>query len=158
MPNDEVGFPAVPGVTYSGSYNPLHVHDHRSLSPTDGDSYVVLLGRVDADGNMTDGIRHPNLVAPIGTHTGWNLRREGFGEGGQCGGTGSFLPFASDQAARFASGDHRLSLGERYTSHDAYVAAVSSAAESLVKERFLLREHAAEIVARARKSVVGGTN
>ena len=157
VPNDEVGFPSVPGVTYSGSYNALHVHDHRSLPPADGDSYAVLVGRVDADGNMTDGIRHPNLVAPIGTHTGWNLRREGFGEGAQCGGTGSFIPFASDQAARHASGDPRLSLGERYTSHDAYVAAVSSAAESLVRERFLLREHGAEIVERARKSGVGGT-
>ena len=75
VPHDEVGFPAVPGVTYSGSYNALHVHDHGSLPPTDGVSYAALTGGggVDADGNMTDGIRHPNLVAPIGTHTGWNL-------------------------------------------------------------------------------------
>ena len=158
VPAEEVGFPAVPGVTYSGSYNTLHVHDHGSLPPTDGDSYTVLLVRVDADGNMVDGIRHPNLVAPIGTHTGWNLRREGFAEGAQCGGTGSFIPFASDQAAREASGDPRLSLGERYVSHDAYVTAVSSAADALVEERLLLREHAEEIVERARKSGVRGTN
>ena len=73
--------PDIPGVRYSGSYNPLHLHDHGFVPPTQGDPYTVLVGKVDADGNMTEGMRHPNLAAPIGTHTGWNLRREGFAEG-----------------------------------------------------------------------------
>ena len=148
--------PDIPGVRYSGSYNPLYLHDHRSVPPTQGDAYTVLVGKVDADGNMTEGIRHPNLAAPIGTHTGWNLRREGFGEGEQCAGTGSFIPFATDRAERQVSGDPRLSLEERYPNHKAYVSAVSDAADALVQDRLLLRRDADEIVELARDSGVSG--
>ena len=153
---DALTFPDIPHVTYTGSYNPLHVHDHRVIPPRDGDAYTVLVGRVDADGNMTDGIRHPNLTAPIGTHTGWNLRRAGFGEGDQCAGTGSFIPFAADQSERTAAGDPRLSLEERYPDHGAYVRAVSEAANALVGDRLLLRADADEIVDLARGSVEDG--
>ena len=148
--------PDIPGVRYSGSYNPLHLHDHRFVPPTQGDPYTVLVGKVDADGNMTEGMRHPNLAAPIGTHTGWNLRREGFAEGEQCEGTGSFIPFATDRAERRASGDPRLSLEERYPNHKAYVSAVSEAADALVQDRLLLRRDADEIVELARGSGIGG--
>ena len=151
----DIGFPEIPGVTYSGSYNPLRLLDHRSIPPEEGDSYTVLVGRVDVDGNMIDGVRHPNLAVPIGTYTGWNLRREGFGEGGQCAGAGSFIPFAATAAARHASGDSRVSVEERFPTHDAYVAAVSLAAQVLVEERFLLPGDAAEIVEWARISSVG---
>ena len=144
--SDDLGFPAVPGVTYSGSYNPLHLADHRSLPPMYGDAYTVLVGRIDADGNMVDGVRHPNLVAPVGTHTGWNLRRAGFGEGGQCGGTGSFIPFAATDADREASGDPRPSFEARYPTHAAYVQAVSEAADALAGERLLLPGDAKAIV------------
>ena len=126
------------------------------MPPTQGDPYTVLVGKVDADGNMTEGIRHPNLAAPIGTHTGWNLRREGFAEGEQCTGTGSFIPFATDLAKRQASGDPRLSLEERYPNHKAYVSAVSEAADALVQDRLLLRRDADEIVELARGSGVSG--
>ena len=142
----ELGFPDIPGVQYSGSYNPLHLADHRSLPPMYGDAYPVLVGRIDVDGNMVDGVRHPNLVAPVGTHTGWNLRRAGFGEGGQCAGTGSYIPFAASDAAREASGDPRASLEARYPDHAAYVSAVSEAADELVGERLLLPGDAKAIV------------
>ena len=147
-----LGFPDIPGVTYSGSYNPLHVADHRSLPPMRGDAYTVLVGRVDADGNMVDGVRHPNLAAPVGTHTGWNLRRAGFAEGAQCAGAGAFLPFAPTEAARQASGDPRPSLEARYGGHDAYVRAVSDAADALVRDRLLLPADADSIIALARRS------
>ena len=147
-----IGFPAIPGVTYSGSFNPLHLYDHRSVPPVQGDPYTVLVARTDADGNMTDGVRHPNLAAPIGTHTGWNLRREGFAKGEQCVGTGSFIPFASNQAERQTSGDPRLSLDERYPNHQAYVRAVSAAADALVRDRLLLRRDADDVVELARGS------
>ena len=143
---DDLGFPAVPGVTYSGSYNPLHLADHRSLPPMYGDAYTVLVGRIDADGNMVDGVRHPNLVAPVGTYTGWNLRRSGFGEGGQCGGTGSFIPFAATDEDREAASDPRPSFEARYPTHAAYVQAVSEAADALVGERLLLPDDAKTIV------------
>jgi hypothetical protein len=89
---------------------------------------------------------------PIGTFTGWNMRREGFGEGGQCAGTGSFIPFAKTRAERTASGDPRLSLEERYPTHEAYVTAVRRAAEELVRERLLLRADAEDIVRQAEAS------
>ena len=114
----------------------------------------MLVGRVDADGNMTDGVRHPNLTVPIGTHTGWNLRREGFAEGAQCAGAGSFIPFEADLAARKAAGDPRLSLEERYSSHDAYVRAVARAANELVRDRLLLEADAEAIVRLAQQSSV----
>ena len=150
----ELGFPRTPGVTYSGSYNPLRLNDHGSFPPKQGTAYTVLVGRVDADGNMTDGVRHPNLTVPIGTHTGWNLRREGFAEGAQCAGAGSFIPFQADLAARKAAGDPRLSLEERYSSHDAYVRAVARAANELVRDRLLLEADAEAIVRLAQQSSV----
>ena len=149
---NELGFPDIPGVTYSGSYNPLHLADHRSLPPMYGDAYPVLVGRIDDDGNMVDGVRHPNLAAPVGTYTGWNLRRAGFGEGGQCAGTGSFIPFAATESARADSGDPRASLEARYPDHAAYIQAVSEAADALVGERLLLAADADVIVELARGS------
>lgn len=155
VPASGIAFPQLPGVGYSGSYNPLRARDFSTLPPTSGDAYTVLVGRVDADGNMVDGIRHPTLEAPIGTYTGWNMRREGFGEGGQCGGSGSFIPFAETEADRRASGDVRPSLEERYPSHQAFVNAVRRAAGELVRERLLLPRHAEEIVRQADDSSIG---
>ncbi len=51
---------------------------------------------------------------------------------------------------REARGDPRRSLEERYGSHAAYMAAVESAADDLLKARLLLPEDAAAYVARAR--------
>ena len=53
---------------------------------------------------------------------------------------------------RLASGDPRLSLEERYKTHDGYVSAVASAAESLVKQAFLLRADADAMIAQAKAS------
>ena len=150
VPADGLGFPGIPGVAYAGSYNPLRLADHRSLPPMYGDAYTVLVGRVDADGNMVDGVRSPNLVAPLGTYTGWNLRRDGFAEGAQCGGTGSFIPFAATEADRRTAGDPRPSLEARYADHGVYVDAVSVAASALVESRLLLPDDADAIVERAR--------
>ena len=147
------GFPDIPGVTYSGSYNPLYLRDHDTVPPTQGAPYTVLVAKVDTDGNMTHGIRHPNLSVPVGTHTGWNLRREGFGLGEQCRATGSFVPFVADVAERRSTGDPRLSLAERYSSHEAYVHAIAAAADNLVGQRLLLRPDADDIVELARGSV-----
>ena len=149
---DALAFPDIPGVRYTGSYNPLHYRTHEGVPPVDGDSYVVLVGAVDEDGNMTHGVIPPTLAAPIGTHTGWNLRAEGFGAGEQCAGAGSFFPFAVDAEER--AGDPRSSLAERYGSRADYVSAVRRAAEALVRDRLLLPGDAAEIVRQAAASDV----
>ena len=153
-----VGFPSIPDVTFTGSHNPLRRNNYTTFPPLQGGGYVVLAGRVDLDGNMVAGIRHPNLSVPIGTYTGWNLRREGFAEGAQCGGAGSFIPFAASGAERKASGDPRLSIEERYPTHDAYVSQVAQAANRLVQERLLLQPDADAIVERAAGSTIGSSD
>ncbi len=158
VPPTTVGFPSIPDVTFTGSHNPLRRNNYNTFPPLQGDGYVVLAGRVDPDGNMVAGIRHPNLSVPIGTYTGWNLRREGFAEGAQCGGAGSFIPFAADSGERQASGDPRMSIEERYPTHEAYVDAVALAADRLVQDRLLLRQDAQAIVERAEGSMVGKAN
>ncbi|MCH7857283.1 MAG: hypothetical protein IIB37_11075 [Gemmatimonadetes bacterium] len=158
VPPASIGFPSIPDVTFTGSHNPLRRNNHNTFPPLQGGGYTVLAGRVDPDGNMLAGIRHPDLSVPIGTFTGWNLRREGFAEGAQCGGAGSFIPFASDEAERRASGDPRLSIEERYPTHDAYVSAVAQAAERLVQDRLLLRRDAQAIVELAEGSMVARSN
>ncbi|MDH3205856.1 MAG: alpha/beta hydrolase domain-containing protein [Gemmatimonadota bacterium] len=154
VPASSLSFPHIPGVMFSGSYNPLEARDFSSIPPTSGDAYTVLVGRVDADGNMVDGIKHPHLAVPLGTYTGWNLRREGFGSGGQCAGSGSYIPFASTRAEREASGDPRLSIEERYASPQMYVYAVAGKAGALVNERLLLPTDAEEIIEETEETLV----
>jgi len=155
VPAADLAFPHIPGVTYNGSANPLEVRDFSSIPPKSGAAYTVLVGRVDADGNMIDGVAHPNLSVPLGTYTGWNLRREGFGEGDQCAGSGSFIPFANTRLQREASGDPRLSVEERYSTPQAYLYSVAAAAGGLVGERLLLPQDAEEIVEVTEEHSVG---
>jgi hypothetical protein len=119
-----------------------------------GDEYTILVPQVDADGNDIAGVHTNLLLAPIGTYTGWNYRAAGFSEGAQCDNRGIFVPFARTQAERLASGDPRLSLEERYGTHDGYVAAVKAAAQKLVAERYLLQEDADTLIANAEASTI----
>ena len=89
------------------------------------------------------------IQVPIGTYTGWNLFNNRSYEDGFCTLTGSFIPFASTMQERLATGDPRRSLEERYPDKDAYVAAIKKAAESLVKQRFLLPDDAATLIKQA---------
>jgi hypothetical protein len=64
------------------------------------------------------------------------------------------VPFAKTQAERLATGDPRLSLEERYGSHDGYVAAVTTAAVHAVARGFLLQADADALIAAAAASQV----
>jgi hypothetical protein len=92
--------------------------------------------------------------APLGTYVGWNVTAAGFDKGKICTLSGGFIPFAKTKAERVSTGDPRLSLEERYASHERYVAAVKAAAEKAVAERFLLREDADRLVRQAEASGV----
>lgn len=105
--------------------------------------------RVNADGNETVGVPSVLAQAPLGTYLGWNTIRSGFFAGQGCGFAGGYIPFAKTKAARLANNDPRLSLEERYVTHDAYVARVKQAADTAVRERFLLEEDAARIAREA---------
>ena len=175
VPPDQVRFPPIPANEYGGVkrpatvttrvYDTLHPLDFGpQFKPEDESgiitiepprigtaSYGVLVPQVDQDGNDIGGIRSVFAQAPVGTYTGWNVGRAGLFEGGMCNLQGSFIPFAPTKAAREATGDPRLSIEERYASADAYVAAIRTAASSLVQQRFLLPEDATVLIARAQQ-------
>src|SRR5207244_10565042 len=89
-------------------------------SLVDRPAYPVFVAKVDNDGNEVAGIRLPAVEAPIGTTTGWALRRSDFGENDGCEAAGQYIPFKRTRAERLAAGDPRLSLEERYKDHDGY--------------------------------------
>lgn len=158
-------FPAIPGVTYPTSLNGLEALDFGSelratggrltnLPPKVGASYQVFVPKPDADGQSAAGIRPVEIRASTGTHTGWNLRDPASRESDLCGLSGAFFPYATTAAERHTRGDPRMSLQERYTDHAGYVNAVRQAAETLVKERFLLEEDAQRYIREAEASSV----
>jgi hypothetical protein len=91
---------------------------------------------------------------PLGTYTGWNVRKAGFSEGDSCDLIGAFIPFFRTKAERLAANDPRPSLEERYPTHEAYVQKVRDAATRLVKGRFLLAEDAELINSQAQAAAV----
>jgi hypothetical protein len=105
-----------------------------------GEPYVDLVSAIDDDGNEVAGIRLPAVAAPLATYTGWNPRRRVDGlpvvlyER-----LGSKLPFPPG----------RPSATERYPTRGDYAAAVRTAAEMLVAERFLLTEDTDAVVDKA---------
>ena len=114
----------------------------------------MLVPRTDADGNEVSGVGSVLHQAPLGTYLGWNVTASGYRKGRSCGFMGGFIPFARTRAERLASGDARLSLEERYGTHQEYVARVKAAADGLVKQRLLLADDAARLVREAEASSV----
>ena len=113
--------------------------------------------KVDADGNELGGVPVVLRDAPLGTYLGWNITAGGvrpFHQGQICNYVGGMLPFARTRAERVATGDPRLSLEERYGSHEGYVSAVRSAADGALAARFLLLEDAQRLVREAQGSQV----
>jgi hypothetical protein len=113
--------------------------------------------KVDADGNERGGVPVVLLDAPLGTYLGWNITADGdrpFHKGQICNYVGGMVPFARSAAERRANGDPRLSLEERYGSHDAYVDKVRAAAARAVEQKFLLPEDAQALIDAARASAV----
>jgi Alpha/beta hydrolase domain len=157
LPQSVQGFPVIPGVNYTGWYNPVDLLDQSTLPnmPIPGKSYTVLVPRTDVDGNDIAGVRQPSIEVPVATYTGWALRRAPFAEGEDCALTGQYIPFAATRAERLAKGDPRLSVEERYRNHAQYVAGVARAADRLVRQRLLLDEDAEDIVVTAVESDVG---
>lgn len=133
-------FPDIPGAPYPLVYNALRLLDHSVLPPREGPAYPVFIAATDEDGNGIGGVRHPLLLAPVATHTGWNLRAAGYGEGELYSIVGSLIPFAATAGERQRNGDPRLSLEERYGSREAWVAKLGEVTAQLVDERLLLAE------------------
>ncbi len=152
---DQVQFPAIPGVEYTGIYNYLHDTNYSVEPPAEGAQYRVLVPQVNADGIALGGIHVPQLQVPIATYTGWNLRAPGHAENEGCSSSGSFLPFAATKAQRLSSGDPRLSIEERYPTHGAYVSQIRHAAQHLVADGLLTRTDAQAITEEAANGTIG---
>jgi hypothetical protein len=172
-----MGFPTIPGVPgfratvpESDFINPVLDYDWGpQFNPTDGSGVPtnipppikqvirMLVPRTDADGNEIGGVPNVLTDAPLGTYLGWNITAGGarpFHQGQICNYVGGMIPFAKTQAQRLAIGDPRLSLEERYGTHDGYVAAVAKAAANAVARGFLLQEDADALVQAAQASQV----
>jgi len=117
-------------------------------------AYTVRQPQVDADGNTIAGLFNTNMLVPLGTYLGWNVRKAGFSEGDSCDLTGAYVPFFRTLAERQAAGDPRPSLQERYPTHADYVAKVTAAANRLVGQRLLLRDDATFLINQANAAVV----
>ena len=117
----------------------------------------MLAPKVDADGNELGGVPVVLRDAPLGTYVGWNITAGGarpFHQGQICNYVGGMVPFAKTRAARTASGDPRLSLEERYATHEGYVSAVRKATDRALTAKFLLPEDAERLVREAEASTV----
>ncbi len=115
---------------------------------------VIQVPQLDTDGNALEGVRLPDLVAPLGTHGGQNSPQTF-----TCSLIGSYSAFAVKKAEREKNKDSRLSVTERYPSRDDYVGKIRQAAANLMHEGFLLQDDMAVIIqAAASTQLFGNTN
>ena len=139
---DDAGFPRIPGFAYPARIAQPTLIKADAMPPTKGAAYPVFVPKTDADGRDLAGLRLPTLEAPAATHTGWNLRKAGFGEGELCDNNGAMIPFAATREERLKNNDSRLSMAERYPDAGDRAAAIAKAAQQLVQDRLLLEDDA----------------
>jgi len=156
-------FPKIPGVNVPATPSRLPLWNYgpdfdkrgiMSIFPPEavpGKEYPIQVPQVDADGNDLGGVRYPDMQAPIATYIGWALRRAGFAEGELMMTNGCIKAFARTKVEREKLGDPRLSIEERYASHQAYIDIVKRAVDELVKEGFLMAEDGASYIEAAQK-------
>jgi alpha/beta hydrolase family protein len=167
LPQAGMGFPHIPGVTYTGlkttrylfdygpdyyttgvpTINPPHITPPYQDNPLNGPIYPSFVPKTDNDGNDIAGVRLPDVTAPLATYTGWALRAGPQANDG-CESSGQYIPFPRTKADRLATGDPRPSVEERYPSYGEYRSAVMRAIDDLVKDRFMLCEDADDALAR----------
>jgi Alpha/beta hydrolase domain len=139
---DAAGFPNIPGFVYPSRIASPTLINSDAMPPSKGVAYPVFVPKTDADGRDLAGLRLPTLEAPAATHTGWNLRKAGFGEGELCDNNGAMIPFAATREERLKNNDPRLSMTERYPNAGDRAAAIAKAAQQLVQDRLLLEDDA----------------
>jgi hypothetical protein len=167
LPQDGVGFPHIPGVTYTGlkttryrfnlgpnfyqtfvpTINPPVITPPYEDNPANGAIYPSYVPKTDNDGNDIAGIRLPELDVPLATYTGWGLRSGVWANDG-CEASGQYIPFQATRTARLNAGDPRPSVQERYPSYGSYRAKVILAVDNLVRNRFLICDDTQDMVTR----------
>jgi len=161
LPQSAAGFPVIEGFTYNGRLHEGDLFDY-GASFSQGfftlippkflrSPYPALVPKTDQDGNDIAGIRMVDVAVPTATYTGWALRA-GPAAGDGCDAAGQKIDFARTKAERVTKGDPRLSIEERYPTHDVYVKSVTDAAQQLLQQRFLLEEDLQRYIQRAQAS------
>jgi hypothetical protein len=167
---EATGFPSIPGLPANaptGIVSPMLDYDwgpnfnymdgsgvQATVPPGIRNVIKMKVPRVDTDGNELGGVPIVLREAPLGTYLGWNIVADGFHKGKICNYAAGMIPFATTRTERMAKGDPRLSLEERYRTHEGYVEAVKTASATAVAEGFLLPADAAALVAQADASRV----
>ncbi len=151
---DKQGFPAIPGVAYSGRANHLFLNDY-SVQPTAHTTaeYTVLVPKVDADGHDLAGIQSTHIQVPLATYVGWNYRKAGRVEDEGCSTLGSSFPFATTATER--GDDPRPSIEERYGTHEGYVEQIRQAVKRQQDARLLLPQDAEALIRKAEQRDIG---
>ena len=140
---------------WGAQFDPLNGSGIPTLAPPRIKQVLKMFApRVDADGNELGGLPVVLLDAPLGTYLGWNITAGGFHKDQICNYVGGMLPFARTAPERRANADPRLSLEERYSTHDGYVNAVRRAVARAMQEGFLLETNGAALVKAAQDSAV----
>ena len=162
---ERVGFPQIPGVTFNGlmttgdlfDYGPSFNDGILTILPPHllGSPYPVFVPRTDPDGNDLAGIRLPEIEVPLATYTGWALRAAAFAGDDLCDVAGQKIDFTQTKADRLTTGDPRLSVEERYPTHEKYVKDVTRAADRLYRQKLLLEEDLQRYIQEAEASAVG---
>jgi hypothetical protein len=107
--------------------------------PVLGRQYAVLVPQVDEYGNDRGGIRIPEIAAPLGTFTGWNVQLPQIANLEYLSGlVGSFEPLPITREGKKKNGDARKSIEESYSGREDYLDHVKRAAQDLVKQRLTL--------------------
>jgi Alpha/beta hydrolase domain len=120
--------------------------------PKVGKPFPVLVPQVDADGNESDGVRLPEIVVPLGTYAGWNLRDPLIGAPDQrVSFEASYIPFAGTASERRKAGDPRKSIEERYGNREDYLERFGHALDDLVEQHWILPEDRAALLIRGQQ-------
>jgi hypothetical protein len=169
-----LGFPALPGLRstlpeldfimpvmdyhWGPGFNALDGSGVADFSPPVIQQVLPMYApKVDADGNELGGVPVVLLDAPLGTYLGWNVTATGdkpFHAGQICNYVGGMVPFARTSKERLQRHDPRLSLEERYGTHEGYVQAVRKAVAKAIAEGFLLPADGLSLIENAQQSQV----
>jgi hypothetical protein len=150
-------FPGIPGVNrphevtvaYRLNLGPEWPVAITIQPPIAGEPFPVLVPQVDADGNERAGVRSPELVVPLATYTGWNLRNPSIGALDQrVSFEGSYIAFARTPEERKKTGDPRKSIAERYSSREEYPKQYGDAVNELIQQKYVLAEDRAALLKR----------
>ncbi len=169
LPQSAIGFPSIPGVTYTGLKTTRYLFDYGPDFYTTGIATInppvrhaavpgqpgatarstrATCRRPTRDGNDIAGVRLPDVTVPLATYTGWALRAGAQANDG-CEGSGPVHPVREDEGR--AHGQRRsAAVGRGALSVVRHVLreGASDAIDGLVEGRLMLCEDADDAQAR----------